>query len=185
MSEFTVMENQSHTCVHHLSSYSSPLGVITLAADGKGLVGLWFEGQKHYGRGLSDNRQAVDTPPIRQARQWLDLYFCGRAVDFTPPLHLVGTDFQLAVWHELLAIPAGQTVTYRQIAAKMARRKGVDSMSAQAVGNAVGHNPISIIIPCHRVLGTDGSLRGYAGGLERKEWLLRHEGVTLPSEPHQ
>ena len=168
MSEFIFMENQRNTTVHYVAYYNSPLGTITMAADEKWLIGLWFEGQM-----------------IRQTRRWLDLYFAGQPTDFTPPLHLTGSDFQLAVWHELLTIAAGQTATYRQIAMSIARRKGVRSMSAQAVGNAVGRNPISIIIPCHRILGTDGSLRGYAGGLERKEWLLRHEGIALPLAPRE
>ena len=185
MSEFIFMENQRNTTVHYVAYYNSPLGTITMAAGEKGLIGLWFEGQKYYGRGLSDNPRQAETPMIRQTRRWLDLYFAGQPTDFTPPLHLTGSDFQLAVWHELLTIAAGQTATYRQIAMSIARRKGVRSMSAQAVGNAVGRNPISIIIPCHRILGTDGSLRGYAGGLERKEWLLRHEGIALPLAPRE
>ena len=132
MPEFIFMENQRNTTVHYVAYYSSPLGTITMAADKKGLIGLWFEGQKHYGRGLSDNPRQAETPMIRQTRRWLDLYFAGQPTDFTPPLHLTGSDFQLAVWHELLTIAAGQTATYRQIAMSIARRKGVRRMPLAA-----------------------------------------------------
>ncbi|HEY9542353.1 methylated-DNA--[protein]-cysteine S-methyltransferase [Prevotella sp.] len=164
---------------HYLSYYTSPLGVITLGADEIGLTGLWFEGQKYYGRGLSANSQIADRLIFRESALWLDQYFNGQKPDFMPQIHLQGTNFQQAVWRQLLRIPYGQTVTYKHIAHELAREMGVEHMSAQAVGNAVGRNPVSIIIPCHRVLGTDGSLRGYAGGLHRKQWLLHQEGIVI------
>ena len=155
--------------------YGSPLGRIMLAADGQALTGLWFEGQKYFAAKLDRNQEEKNLPVFARAEQWLAMYFGGKAPDFTPPLTLKGTSFQKEVWEALLAVPFGQTTTYAEIAKGIARRRGLLSMSAQAVGNAVAHNPISLIIPCHRVLGTDGSLTGYAGGLEKKEWLLAME----------
>ena len=155
--------------------YDSPLGGILLAADETGLTGLWFEGQKYFGRGLPAKRMEGETPALSETRRWLDVYFAGGAPDFMPPLHPVGTDFQRAVWEMLLQIPYGQTVTYREIARRVAEKQGLPSMSAQAVGGAVGRNPISLVIPCHRVVGTNGSLTGYAGGIDKKMKLLELE----------
>lgn len=118
-------------------------------------------------------------PVLEEAVRWLDSYFSGRNPDFTPPLHLEGSDFRLAVWAQLLEIPYGQTTTYKEIARKIAEQKGIKTMSAQAVGGAVGHNPVSIIVPCHRVLGTDGGLTGYAGGLDKKISLLTLEKAVF------
>lgn len=156
---------------------SSPLGGITLASDGEALIGLWFDGQKHFGEVLGREREERDLPVFEQADRWLDVYFSGREPDFTPPLRLRTTAFRRVVWELLLVVPYGQTVTYGQLAAEAARRMGRDRMSARAVGGAVGHNAISLIVPCHRVVGADGSLTGYAGGVERKRWLLALEGV--------
>lgn len=155
--------------------YDSPLGRIMLAADGEALTGLWFEGQKYFADKLEPDHEEKDLPVFGRAKQWLAIYFDGKAPDFTPPLSLKGTPFQKEVWEILLTVPFGQTTTYAEIAKEIARRRGLRSMSAQAAGNAVSHNPISLIIPCHRVLGSDGSLTGYAGGLEKKEWLLAME----------
>ncbi len=155
--------------------YPSPLGEITLASDGDALTGLWFDGQKYFGSTLSGECGERSLPVFDQAADWLDIYFSGRAPDFIPPLNPQGTPFRRSVWEILLTIPFGRTVTYGEIAAELAMQKGSPSMSAQAVGGAVGHNPISLIIPCHRVVGADGSLTGYAGGLEKKEWLLKME----------
>lgn len=149
-----------------MERYSSPLGEILLSADERGLTGLWLPGQRQW------DGDEGGYPVLEQAKRWLDLYFSGREPDFRPPLHLIGTAFQREVWQILLTVPYGQTVTYGQIA----RRLG-GSMSAQAVGGAVGRNPISIIVPCHRVIGADGSLTGYAGGLDKKLALLELEGV--------
>lgn len=155
--------------------YDSPLGGILLAADETGLTGLWFEGQKYFGRGLPAKRTEGETPALSETRRWLDVYFAGGAPDFTPPLHPAGTDFRRAVWEILLQIPYGRTMTYGETARCVAEKRGLPSMSAQAVGGAVGHNPISLVIPCHRVVGTNGSLTGYAGGIDRKMKLLEME----------
>lgn len=158
--------------IHH---YNSPLGRIMLAADGQALTGLWFEGQKYFADKLDRNHEEKNLPVFAKAEQWLAIYFSGKEPDFMPPLSMKGTSFQKEVWEALLAVPFGQTTTYAEIAKGIAKRRGLASMSAQAVGNAVAHNPMSLIIPCHRVLGSDGSLTGYAGGLEKKKWLLAME----------
>lgn len=151
----------------------TPLGRVTLASDGECLVGLWFEGQKHFGAGLAARRTEKPLSVFDEAERWLDRYFSGHAPDFTPPLLLRGTAFQRAVWRALLAVPYGQTVTYGGIAAAL-RREG-DSAGPRAVGGAVGRNPVALIVPCHRVVGADGGLTGYAGGIERKKRLLLME----------
>ena len=163
----------------YTGKYSSPLGEILLAGNEESLTGLWFVGQKYCGAGLSEQTVGYDSPPIHEAKRWLDVYFSGHAPDFLPPLAPEGSPFRRAVWDMLLTIPYGMTVTYGEIAARLAAKRGVASLSAQAVGGAAGHNPISLIIPCHRVVGADGSLTGYAGGVERKRELLRLEGVGL------
>lgn len=154
-----------------LTHYASPLGPILLAADETGLTGLWFEGQKYFPSFLGVDYQEKETPVLTETVRWLDVYFSGKDPGFLPPLHPQGSPFRQTVWDILLTIPRGQTMTYGEIA----RRLGV--RSAQAVGGAVGHNPISILIPCHRVVGSDGSLTGYAGGVERKARLLQLEGA--------
>lgn len=159
----------------YVRRYESPLGGILLAADEKGLTGLWFEGQKYFARTLPAEREERESRVLADAARWLDIYFSGREPDFTPPLHPEGTPFQRAVWELLGQIPYGETTTYGALAKTLAARGGLVSMSAQAVGGAVGHNPVSIIIPCHRVVGADGSLTGYAGGIGRKIALLRLE----------
>ena len=157
--------------------YDSPLGGTLLAADKIGLTGLWFDGQKYFARDLSDERIEQETPILAEAKRWLDIYFTGKEPDFTPPLHPIGSEFRKAVI--LLRIPYGQTTTYGEIARQLAKKQGLDRMSAQAVGGAVGHNEISIIIPCHRVVGTGGSLTGYAGGIGKKEKLLELERADM------
>ena len=154
--------------MNFVKNYNSPLGEILLAADEVGLTGLWFNGQKYFARGLPAERTEQDTPALTQAARWLDIYFSGKEPDFLPPLHPVGSAFRQQVWGILLQIPYGQTTTYGQIARQLTKRQGAAKMSAQAVGGAVGHNEISIIIPCHRVVGTNGSLTGYAGGICKK-----------------
>ena len=155
--------------------YDSPLGGILLAADENGLTGLWFDGGRHFAEGLPAAHIRRETPILAAAKGWLDIYFTGREPDFLPPLHPAGSLFQQAVWALLLQIPYGKTVTYGQLAARLAAERGLARMSAQAVGGAVGRNRISLVIPCHRVLGADGSLTGYAGGLDRKAKLLAWE----------
>ena len=167
----------------YTSRYMSPLGYITLASDGEALIGLWFEGQKHFALTLTnESSEDSDLPVFEQTRNWLDLYFSGECPDFTPPLAPKGTPFQQKVWRLLHAIPYGKTVTYGEIARRFVEKFHETSlpkknMSAQAVGGAVGRNPISLIIPCHRIVGANGSLTGYAGGLERKKFLLELEHV--------
>lgn len=164
-----------------VQTYSSPLGEILLAADETGVTGLWFQGQKYFARRLDRERQVRDLPVFTAARDWLDRYFSGKAPGDRPPLHLMGTDFQQEVWALLCAIPYGQTTTYGALARQLAQRRGLPRMSPQAVGGAVGRNPVSILVPCHRVVGADGSLTGYAGGLDRKLRLLQLEGVDVGS----
>lgn len=154
--------------MQNIDDYDSPLGKIVIAADDEKLTGLWFEDQKYFGSTLKEYQQE-ETACLRKVKKWLDLYFKGEdpTIDFEICMH--GTDFQKKVWNALLKIPYGEIRTYGEIASQ------VDCRSAQAVGNAVGHNPISIVVPCHRVIGKDGSLTGYAGGIVRKERLLEME----------
>ena len=159
--------------------YQSPLGEILLAADEVGLTGLWFDRAKYYAAGLAPQSTERETPPLTEAKRWLDVYFSGKMPDFMPPLHPIGSDFRQEVWALLLQIPYGQTVTYGELARQLAEKQGRPRMSAQAVGGAVGHNKISIIIPCHRVVGTGGSLTGYAGGIDRKVKLLALEQTDM------
>lgn len=186
------------------TTYSSPLGDILLAADSRGLCGLWFEGQQHFGSTLSDaDREEVCATDaesgslstaagdpgnaaaasiIDRAWAWLNAYFAGQEPRFTPPLHMIGTAFQREVWQELLSIPRGQVATYGDIAHRIERKHWSQDdarhiVSPRAVGSAVARNPISLIVPCHRVVGASGKLTGYAGGLDRKEWLLKLEGA--------
>ena len=161
-----------------IQQYHSPLGNILLAADETGLVGLWFEGQKYFANTLPAEHRTRTTPILAEAVRWLDLYFAGQVPDFTPPLHPAGSGFQQSVWKILLTIPYGQTITYGDIARRLAVQQG-GRVSAQAVGGAVGHNQVSIIIPCHRVVGTNGSLTGYAGGIDKKIKLLELEHADM------
>lgn len=165
--------------MQYTATYRSPLGGITLSSDGEHLCGLWFDGGKYFAATLDAEHHQRDLPVFEETRRWLDRYFQGGVPDFTPPLAPSGSPFRLAVWDMLLQIPRGQTVTYGEIAAALARAQGRERMSAQAVGGAVGHNPISLIIPCHRVVGRDGSLTGYAGGIAKKAALLALEGVEM------
>lgn len=161
--------------------YDSPLGGMLLSADDKGLTGLWFDGQKYFAYGLEELEacEEQENSILTEAKRWLDIYFSGKEPDFDLPISLSGTDFQKKVWGILCTIPYGKTMTYGQIAAQLAAEQGAAHMSAQAVGGAVGHNPLSIIVPCHRVVGANGSLTGYAGGIDRKIKLLTLEGVDM------
>ena len=152
----------------YTAHYDSPLGDITLASNGEALIGLFFDGQKHFGSTFGAAERAA-LPIFEETRRWLDVYFSRREPGFMPPLSLRGTSFQQHVWEKLLTIPYGQTVTYGELARRLGCR------SAQAVGGAVGRNPIAIIVPCHRVVGANGSLTGYAAGLDRKRALLELE----------
>lgn len=163
--------------MRYRETFRSPLGTVTLASDGDSLTGLWFEGQRYYPGGLEQESEEKDLPVFREVRDWLEGYFSGKDPGPLPPLRAEGTGFQKEVWTVLRAIPYGQTRTYGDIARELARRRGLVQMSARAVGGAVGRNPISILVPCHRVVGASGSLTGYAGGLERKTALLKLEGA--------
>ncbi len=173
--------------MQYITHYQSPLGGITISSDGTALTGLWFDGQKYFADTLGTEYSEKDLPVFTEAKRWLDIYFSGREPDFTPPLSLNGSAFRMAVWQILQSIPYGQTITYGNIAKQLAAQQGKTKMSAQAVGGAVGHNPISIIVPCHRVIGTGGSLTGYAGGIDKKVQLLELEGIdttkfTMPTK---
>lgn len=157
------------------TNYASPIGALTLASEGERLVGLWLEGQKYFGGSMPGKMiHKDDLPVFSSAKNWLDRYFAGRQPDPSElPLAPIGGEFRQEVWKILLQIPYGQVITYGEIS----QRLGMNC--AQAVGGAVGHNPISIIIPCHRVVGSDGKLTGYAGGVDKKAWLLEHEGINV------
>lgn len=165
--------------MQYISEYRSPIGNILLAAEDTGLTGLWFEGQKYFAAHMDAQHQKTEVPLFETAKNWLDIYFSGKEPDFTVPLHFQGTAFQKEVWEILCSIPYGKTMTYGEIAKRLAAKRGLESMSAQAVGGAVSHNRISIIVPCHRVIGTNGSLTGYAGGLDKKVQLLRLEKADM------
>lgn len=170
-----------------IQHYDSPLGAILLAADETGLTGLWFDGQKYFARDLPAECVEQNTPALSEVKRWLDIYFIGKEPGFMPPLHPIGSAFRRSVWDILLRLPYGQTTTYGEIARQLAEKQGLPRISAQAVGGAVGHNEISILIPCHRVVGTNGSLTGYAGGIDKKVKLLEWEhtdmtGLFVPRE---
>jgi methylated-DNA-[protein]-cysteine S-methyltransferase len=188
--------NQSEQ-VQYVKKYRSPIGMFTLASDGDHLTGLWLKGQKYFGATLTNDEidkkgeigeiggvgevddSANKLPLFHLVEQWLDAYFQGKQPELSLPLAPKGSPFRQNVWDILCQIPYGEVITYGDIAKKMAQKLGKDTMSAQAIGGAVGHNPISIIIPCHRVVGANGSLTGYAGGIENKIKLLELEQVDL------
>jgi len=163
------------------TTYPTPVGNITLASDGENLLGLWNEGQKYHGNQIFKGMKANDNLPVFDtAKKWIDAYFAGKKPVISElPLKPIGGEFRQAVWQTLCEIPYGEVITYGEIAKKMAAKRNKKSMANQAVGGAVGHNPLSIIIPCHRVVGANGSLTGYAGGLKIKTKLLEHEGVDM------
>ena len=163
----------------YIDEYESPVGPLTLASDGSAVCGLWLDGQKYHGAGLLEGAERrPEAGGLPELRAWLDAYFAGeRPPAGDVPLAPAGSAFRKAVWAKLLQIPYGQTTTYGAIANELHAELG--KASALAVGGAVGHNPVSILIPCHRVVGADGSLTGYAGGIGRKTWLLEHEGVDM------
>lgn len=167
--------------MYYATKYETPLGMLTLAADerGEAITGAWFEGQKYFGGTLGQAFiEKNDFAVFDTAKSWLDRYFDGeKPSPHELPIAPCGNAFRQEVWRLLCEIPYGEVTTYGKLAAEAARRLGKEKMSAQAIGGAVGHNPISVIIPCHRVVGTDGSMTGYAGGIELKEWLLSHEGA--------
>ena len=165
--------------MNYTHPYPSPLGNITLASNGEQLTGLWFDGQKYFGSTLTYESTQKNLPIFDQAGHWLDIYFSGISPDFTPPFSLKATPFCKTVWSILRTVPYGQTITYGEVSRQIARQKGIPAMSPQAVGNAVARNPISLVIPCHRVIGSNGSLTGYAGGIDKKVKLLSLEKADM------
>ena len=167
--------------MYYSAIHSLPIGKVTLASDGKNLVGLWLEGQKYHGDSIFKEMTAKnDLPVFDDTKKWLDKYFAGKTPAISElPLAPIGSDFRKKVWDILCKIPYGKIVTYGDIAKEIAVKLKKKNMSGQAVGGAVGHNPISVIIPCHRVVGANGSLTGYAGGIHIKIKLLELEGVDM------
>lgn len=163
----------------YTNQYPSPLGAITIACDEEAIIGLWFNGQKYFGYTLLGEIETKSQPLLEDASRWLDVYFSGREPDFLPPLRYGSTRFRKLVCDIMLTIPYGKTMTYGEIAAIAAQKMGIPKMSAQAVGGAVGHNPISLMIPCHRVIGANGDLTGYAGGINLKARLLELENAGI------
>ena len=166
---------------YYKTSLESPIGNITLGSDGENLAGLWTEGQKYFGESIPGELITNDDLRIfAETKSWLERYFNGKKPEISElTLAPAGSEFRQAVWKILMEIPYGSVITYGEIAKKIAEQRGVKSMSSQAVGGAVGHNPIAIIIPCHRVIGANGNLTGFAGGIELKQRLLQHEGVNM------
>ena len=167
--------------MYHTTHYPSPFGTMTLACEGGRLVGLWMAGQKYHKEPLQGEMIEKNNLPIFTAtKKWLDRYFAGKNPAVTElPLAPIGSAFRQEVWKILCEIPYGEVVTYGNIAKQMAAKMKIRKMASQAVGGAVGHNPISIIIPCHRVVGANGNLTGYGGGIGRKVKLLEFEGVDM------
>lgn len=165
------------------TTIESPIGKITLASDGERLVGLWTDGQRYFGDTVPNEMFPNDNLNIfAVTKDWLNRYFDGKKPQISElPLAPIGGEFRQAVWKMLTEIPYGEVITYGELAKKIAKQRGIKRMSAQAVGGAVGHNPISIIIPCHRVIGADGNLTGFSGGIQMKLQLLQHEGVDVSS----
>lgn len=164
--------------MNYINKVKSPIGTLTIASDGKNLTGLWMEEQKYYGSTLDEKYEETSSLPIFvEVNKWLEQYFAGKNPKINFSLSPTGSDFRQMVWKILSDIPYGEVITYGDIAKKIAKKTGQKNVSAQAVGGAVGHNPISIIIPCHRVVGSNGSLTGYAGGIKKKTTLLELEKV--------
>lgn len=161
--------------MQYIQYYQSPLGIMLMSGSQTALTGLWFVNQRFYAVALPEEYCEKNLAVFDETKHWLDIYFSGKEPDFIPSIYMEGSSFRMEVWRLLLKIPYGTTTTYKKIAEIVAEKRGIAKMSAQAVGGAVGHNKISIIVPCHRVVGTDGSLTGYAGGIEKKRYLLTIE----------
>jgi methylated-DNA-[protein]-cysteine S-methyltransferase len=157
----------------------SPVGMLTLSSDGKNVCGLWIDGQKYFAKTLGKDVLEQNLPVFEDVQKWLGIYFAGKEPDFMPPLMPRGSPFQKSIWNILGKIPYGKTTSYGEIAKQFERENRGASTSARAVGSAVGHNPVSILIPCHRVIGKNGDLTGYAGGIAIKRRLLQMEGMAV------
>lgn len=167
--------------MNYKTEYNSSIGKLMIASDGEKIVGLWMEGQKYFANAIK-NEVIIeeDLSVFKKAKEWLDRYFEGKKPSIDElPLAPIGSPFRQKIWNMLCEIPYGKVITYGDIAKRIAKLENIESMSSQAVGGAVGHNPISIIIPCHRVVGAGGSLTGYAGGIDKKVRLLEHEGCDM------
>ncbi|MDR1307038.1 MAG: methylated-DNA--[protein]-cysteine S-methyltransferase [Treponema sp.] len=163
--------------MEYIHKIKSPVGTLTVSSDGKNICGLWIEGQKYFAKTLGKDVSEQNLPVFEDVRKWLDVYFSGKKPGFMPPLMPKGSPFQKSIWNNLCKIPYGKTTTYGELAKQFELENKDRHMSARAVGGAVGHNPISVLIPCHRVIGKSGSLTGYAGGIAAKTKLLQLEGV--------
>lgn len=164
----------------YVANYKSPIGNLLIASKNNKLIGLWIEGQKYYFSNFKDEVQQLDNNILLDTKKWLDKYFNKEKPSIDElELNPIGSEFRQEVWKILCTIPYGKVITYNDIAKQIAHNRGINKMSAQAIGGAVGHNPISIIIPCHRVVGSNGSLTGYAGGIDKKIYLLKHEEVDM------
>lgn len=163
----------------YITKYTSPIGDLLLTSNGEELTGVWFDRPLLLEAIQISEYERKEVPVLLETKRWLDIYFQGENPDFMPPLSWKSTPFREMVWEELRTIPYGETITYGEIAKRIAKRMSIEKMSAQAVGGAVGHNPISILVPCHRVIGTNGKLTGYAGGMDKKIKLLELEGHII------
>jgi methylated-DNA-[protein]-cysteine S-methyltransferase len=165
--------------MEYIHKIKSPVGALTVSSDGKNICGLWIEGQKYFAKTLEDDVLEQNLPVFENLQKWLDIYFSGKEPGFMPPLMPKGSPFQKSVWKNLCKIPYGKTTSYGKLAEQFERENKGKYMSARAIGGAVGHNPISILIPCHRVTGKSGNLTGYAGGIAAKIKLLQLEGAAI------
>jgi methylated-DNA-[protein]-cysteine S-methyltransferase len=168
--------------MEYIHKIESPIGILTVSSDGQNISGLWIEGQKYFAKTLGKDVSEQNLPVFNYVRKWLDIYFSGKKPDFMPPLMLEGSMFQKSVWNNLSKIPYGQTITYGELAGQFEFENKGKRTSARAIGNAVGHNPISILIPCHRVIGKNGNLTGYAGGIPQKIKLLQLECIDIENK---
>jgi methylated-DNA-[protein]-cysteine S-methyltransferase len=164
--------------MEYIYKIKSPVGILTVSSDGQNISGLWIAGQKYFAKTLGKDVLEQDLPVFKNVQKWLEIYFSGNEPDFMPPLMPKGSPFQKSVWNSLCKIPYGKTTTYGEIAKQFELENQGKHTSARAVGNAIGHNPVSILIPCHRVTGKTGHLTGYAGGIDKKITLLQLEGIN-------
>jgi methylated-DNA-[protein]-cysteine S-methyltransferase len=165
--------------MEYIHKIKSPVGILTVSSDGQNISGLWIEGQKYFAKTLGKDVLERNLSVFENVQEWIDIYFSGKEPDFMPPLLPNGSPFQKSIWNNLCKIPYGQTTTYGELAKQFELENKGKHTSARAIGSAVGHNPISILIPCHRVIGKNRNLTGYAGGIVKKEMLLKLEGISI------